>query len=151
MQKNNHFNKIHSDAEIQHVLSIRASLKDKGEIAIISPDDKEQFIKHYNTLFINGASEFPGILEFYSVLKTKRGKPSLGAGCFFKMSPEDAMFFGYDIVKYFLVHNADVFPLAARAKLAIDAYVELLDFSNVKSNIVKQTKEIYYTKYNWYE
>ena len=111
--------------------------------------EKDSFITHYDNLFSNGASEFPGILEFYSVAsKRKRIRPDEGQGFILKMEPEDAKKYGKEIVKYFLVKNSDIFPMNRRAKMALNSYLELMTISGVDPSYIEKTKSHYYQKYN---
>ena len=110
-------------------------------------NEKEAFINHYNNVFKSGASEFPGILELYSLFRTKRTKPNLGNGFIFKMLPEDAKAYGKDIVEYFLVKNSNVFPIKSRAKLSLDSYMDLLEISKVDKSYIENVRNFYYNKY----
>lgn len=141
--------RIHSDDEIKKIIIIRKLLKNKSLKTIESDfkNEKEFFINYYNNLFNKGASEFPGILEIYSLLKTKRAKPNVGNGYFFKMAPEDAKLYGKDIVKYFLSKNSDMFPISNRAKISLDSYFELLKLSKVDALYISKMKDFYYKKY----
>jgi hypothetical protein len=141
--------RIHSDEEIKNIVSIRKMLKGKSPKFVEDnlKNEKQAFINHYDNLFNNGASELPGILELYSLFRTKRTRPNLGKGYFFKMIPEDAKSHGKDIVKYFLVKNSDIFPMSARAKLALDAYLDLLELSRVDKSYIDKTRDFYYNKY----
>ena len=142
--------RIHSDEDIKNIITIRKLLKNKSPKFVEQnlKNKKDAFISHYDNLFNNGASEFPGILELYSLFKSKRAKPSLGKGYLIKMLPEDAKAHGKDIVKYFLVKNVDIFPMNARAKIALDDYLELLELSRVDRNFIDKTRKFYYEKYN---
>lgn len=141
--------RIHSDEEIKNIITIRKMLKGKSPKFVEEnlKTEKEAFINHYDNLFNNGASEFPGILELYSLFRTKRTKPNFGKGYFFKMIPEDAKKYGKDIVKYFLVSNSDIFPINSRAKIALDSYLELLELSRVDKLYIDKTRKFYYEKY----
>lgn len=142
--------KFHSDDAIKNVLNIRNIFKE-NTLAYIQENlknEKEIFINHYNNLFENGASEFPGILEFYTLIKTEITKPNIGQGFLFEMLQEDAINYGKDIMKYFLVKNSNIVPLNYRTKVSLDAYIELLTLSNVNADFIKETKQKYYTKYN---
>ncbi len=142
--------KFHSDDVIKNVLNIRNIFKENN-ISYIQENfktEKEIFINHYNNLFENGASEFPGILEFYTLLKHKIIKPNTGQGFLFEMLKEDAITYGKDIVKYFLVKNSNLVPLHYRTKVSLDAYFEMLTLSNVDDDYIEETKQNYYTKYN---
>jgi hypothetical protein len=141
--------RIHSNDEIKNIIKIRKIFKGKN-IKFVENNfkkEKEIFINHYDNLFNNGASEFPGILELYSLFKTKRDRPNIGKGYFFKMTPEDVKLYGKDIVKYFLVKNSDVFPVSLRAKIALDSYVDLLALSGVDKSHIDKTRSFYYEKY----
>ena len=143
--------RIHSDDEIKNIVQIRKLFKNKSAKLINDKfqTEKENFINHYDNLFNNGASELPGILEFYSVAsKRKRIRPAEGQGFIFKMEPEDAKKYGKDIVKYFLVKNSDIFPTNRRAKMALNSYLELMAMSGVDASYVDKTKSHYYKKYN---
>ena len=141
--------RIHSDEDIKNIISIRKLLKNKSPKFVEESlkNEKEAFINHYNNLFENGASELPGILELYSLFRTKRVKPNLGGGYIFKMIPEDAKEYAKEIVNYFLVKNSKIFPLRKRAKMAIDSYVELLQISKVEKSYIEDLKKFYYDKY----
>jgi len=143
--------RIHSDDEIKNIVQIRKFFKNKSAKLINDKfqTEKESFINHYDNLFNNGASELPGVLEFYSVVsKRKRKTPKEGKGFILKMEPEDARKYGTEIVKYFLVKNSDIFPMNHRAKIALDSYLELMSISRVNSSYVDSTKSHYYKKYN---
>lgn len=142
--------RFHSDDAIKNVLNIRNIFKENtlAHIQENFKDEKEIFINHYNNLFENGASEFPGILEFYTLIKSEIIKPNIGQGFLFKMLQEDAINYGKDIVKYFLVKNSNIVPLNYRTKVSLDAYIELLTLSNVNTDFIEKTKQNYYTKYN---
>ncbi len=142
--------RIHSDEDIKSIIIIRKNLKGKSPKFVEEnlKNEKEAFIKHYDNLFNNGVSEFPGILELYSLFRSKRSKPLLGKGYIFKMIPEDAKTHAKDIVKYFLVKNADIFPMNSRAKIALDAYLYLLEVSRVDKSYIDKTRKFYYEKYN---
>src|SRR5690348_1547615 len=92
-------NQIHSNDEIKKILLIRKKIKNKSSkfVNVNLKEEKYIFINHYNVLFNNGASEFPGILELYSLFKNKIIFPKRGKGYFFKMAPEDAELYGTDI------------------------------------------------------
>jgi hypothetical protein len=141
--------RIHSDDEIKNIVAIRKLLKGKSPRFVEDSlkNEKNAFISHYDNLFSNGASELPGILELYSLFRTKRTRPNLGKGYFFKMIPEDAKSYGKDIVKYFLVKNPDIFPMSSRAKLALDAYLDLMELSKVDKSYIDKTRDFYYEKY----
>lgn len=142
--------RIHSDDEIKNAVQIRKLFKNKSAKLINDKFEKEKeiFINHYDNLFNNGASEFPGILEFYSVVsKRKRARPNEGQGFILKMEPGDARKYGKEIVKYFLVKNSDIFPIAQRVKMALNSYLELMTMSGVDSSYVDKTKSHYYEKY----
>ena len=64
------------------------------------------------------------------------------------MLKEDAITYGKDIVKYFLVKNSNLVPLHYRTKVSLDAYFEMLTLSNVDDDYIEETKQNYYTKYN---
>jgi hypothetical protein len=142
--------RIHSDDEIKDIITIRKLLKGKSPKLVDNNLNKEKeiFINHYDNLFSNGASELPGILELYSLFKTKRTRPNIGKGHLFKMLPEDAKKYAKDIVKYFLVKNSDVFPMSTRAKISLDAYLNLLEISKVEQSYIDKTRNFYYEKYN---
>ncbi len=141
--------RINSDETIKNIITIRKMLKGKSPIFVENnlKNEKEAFINHYDNLFNNGASELPGILELYSLFRTKRDRPNIGKGYLFKMLPEDAKSYGKDIVKYFLVKNIDVFPVNARAKISFDAYMDLLILSKVDKTYIDKTRKFYYDKY----
>lgn len=145
------FEKFHSDDKIKNILNIRKTFKENDLIYIEDnfKKEKEIFIHHYDDLFENGASEFPGILEFYTLLKPKILKPNTGQGFLFEMSKEDAIIYGKNIVKYFLVKNSNIVPLHYRTKISLDAYFELLALSNVDKDFIEKSKENYYKKYNF--
>ncbi|HUS50348.1 MAG TPA: hypothetical protein VMZ91_09295, partial [Candidatus Paceibacterota bacterium] len=143
--------RIHSDDEIKNVVQIRKLFKNKSAKLINNKfqTEKDIFINHYDNLFNNGASDFPGILEFYSVVsKRKRMRPSEGQGFITRMEPEDAKKYGKEIVKYFLVKNSDIYPMNRRAKMALNSYLELMGASKVDVPYVDKTKSHYYNKYN---
>ena len=142
--------KFHSDDVIKNVLNIRTIFKDNTVEYIQEnfKNEKNIFINHYNNLFENGASEFPGILELYTLINSKIIKPNIGQGFLFEMLQEDAINYGKDIVKYFLVKNSNIVPLNYRTKVSLDAYFELLTLSNVDTDFIEKTKQNYYTKYN---
>lgn len=141
--------RIHSDKEIKDIVTIRKLFKSKSPKFVEKnlQKEKKSFISHYDNLYNNGASELPGILELYSLYKSKRERPNLGKGVLFKMLPEDAKAYSKDIVKYFLVKNAGIFPINKRAKIAFDAYVNLLELSKVDISYIKKMKNYYYKKY----
>jgi hypothetical protein len=141
--------RFHSDEEIKNIITIRKLLKNKSPKFVEDnlKNEKEIFINHYNNLFNNGASEFPGILELYSLFRTKKTKPNLGKGYIFKMIPEDAKSYGKDIVKYFLTKNSDIFPMTKRAKLSLDAYIDLLEISKIDKSYIDSVRNFYYDKY----
>lgn len=141
--------RIHSDDELKNILLIRKNLKNKSPKFVYEnlKNEKEAFINHYNNVFKSGASEFPGILELYSLFRTKRTKPNLGNGFIFKMLPEDAKAYGKDIVEYFLVKNSNVFPIKSRAKLSLDSYMDLLEISKVDKSYIENVRNFYYNKY----
>lgn len=141
--------RIHSDEDIKSILAIRKVLKGKSPNFVEEnlKNEKEAFINHYDNLFNNGMSELPGILELYSLFRAKRNRPHIGNGILFKMIPEDAKAYGRDIVKYFLVKNADVFPVIARVKIVLDAYLYLLEVSKVEKSYIEKIKKFYSEKY----
>jgi hypothetical protein len=143
--------KIHSKKKIQDILQIRESLRGKTS-AFVEKNmlpEKDAFVKHYNDLFNKGVSEMPGIMELYSILaKNKMTRTPAGKGFIFKMTPEDAKLYGKEIVKYFLVKNADFFPIGSRIKMALDSYLMLMELSGVDKAHVQDTKNLYYTKFN---
>src|SRR3990172_8879926 len=131
--------RIHSDEDIKSIIIIRKNLKGKSPKFVEEnlKNEKEAFIKHYDNLFNNGVSEFPGILELYSLFRSKRSKPLLGKGYIFKMIPEDAK-----------THAKDIVPMNSRAKIALDAYLYLLEVSRVDKSYIDKTRKFYYEKYN---
>jgi hypothetical protein len=142
--------RIHSDDDIKNVITIRKLFKNKSPKFVDEnlKNQKDIFINHYDNLFSNGASELPGILELYSLFRTKRIQPNLGGGYIFKMIPEDAKSYAKEIIKYFLVKNSNIFPINKRAKMALDSYVELLEISKVDRSYIENFKKFYYNKYN---
>lgn len=110
-------------------------------------DDKKRFIKHYDILFKQGISDFPGVMELYSILENNEAQKYTGNGFIFKMTSEDSVLFGKDIIKYFLVKNVDIFPINLRVKLSLDSYLKLMELSGVDDSHIRITKYLYYEKF----